>query len=185
VRHTGRVRDLITQLRNPWALLSHAEISAQPSPVPAVGGTYGLHFTEAPHPSLNADELLYVGISPGSARSKETLRSRIGYHFSGDAEGSTVRMTLGCLLGIPLRLRERTDTKTFGPEGEAALTRWMVRHTRVCWHLGDEPWTTKPAAIAQASTPLNVRYNPDHPFHPVLSEIRAAALAEARRLPRI
>ncbi|MFC5289728.1 hypothetical protein ACFPM7_21970 [Actinokineospora guangxiensis] len=60
-----------------------------------------------------------------------------------------------------------------------------MRHTRVCRHLGDEPWTARPAVIARAKPPLNVQHNPDHPFHPVLSEIRAAALAEARTLPRI
>ncbi|MFC5289727.1 hypothetical protein ACFPM7_21965 [Actinokineospora guangxiensis] len=39
----------------------------------------------------------------GSATSEETLRLWIGYHFCGDAEGSTVRTTLGCPLGIPPR----------------------------------------------------------------------------------
>jgi hypothetical protein len=42
--------------------------------------------------------LLYVGISPSRAGRHETLRSRIRYHFRGNAEGSTLRLTLGCLL---------------------------------------------------------------------------------------
>ncbi len=52
--------------------------------------------------------LLYVGISPGSHSSSETLRQRIRYHFRGNSEGSTLRLTLGVLLegelGTVLRL---------------------------------------------------------------------------------
>lgn len=146
---------------------------------------YGWHFTTAPRADLDANTLLYVGVSPGRATSRETLRSRIKYHFSGDAEGSTVRMTVGLLLGLPLRLRERTETKTFGPDGEAELSRWLSARGRLCWHLHDEPWTIRPAVVAGAGAPLNVQHNQEHPFHPVVTELRAAAVAEARRRPRV
>lgn len=48
--------------------------------------------------------LLYVGISPkappsnGGAPSRSTLRKRLQTHYRGNAEGSTLRKTLGCLL---------------------------------------------------------------------------------------
>ena len=58
--------------------------------------------------------LLYVGISPkvprrdGGRLSRQNLRRRIRYHYRGNAAGSTLWMTLGCLLaaelGIELRL---------------------------------------------------------------------------------
>ncbi|MFC7614932.1 GIY-YIG nuclease family protein [Actinokineospora soli] len=95
------MRDLLSELQRPFRLWSHDEIFGEPCPVPAEGGTYGWHFTTAPHPALDAGRLLYIGVSPGSATSRETLRSRIKYHFRGDAEGSTVRLTVGCLLGFP------------------------------------------------------------------------------------
>jgi len=57
--------------------------------------------------------LLYAGISPkkpptnGRAPSKEALRSRIYTHYTGNAEGSTLRLTLGCLLAERLDLELR------------------------------------------------------------------------------
>ena len=57
--------------------------------------------------------LLYTGISPkqpprnGRPARKGQLRQRIVTHYAGNAEGSTLRKTLGCLLagelGIQLR----------------------------------------------------------------------------------
>jgi hypothetical protein len=52
--------------------------------------------------------MLYVGISPkaspknGKPPSRQTLRSRVRYHYCGNAEGSTLRLTLGCLLAEKL-----------------------------------------------------------------------------------
>ena len=48
--------------------------------------------------------LLYVGISPrrppmtGEAASQQNIRQRLRTHYAGNAEGSTLRKTLGCLL---------------------------------------------------------------------------------------
>ncbi|GAA2511770.1 hypothetical protein GCM10010406_54960 [Streptomyces thermolineatus] len=36
-------------------------------------------------------------------RSPQNLRTRVRYHFRGNAAGSTPRLTLGCLLGLELR----------------------------------------------------------------------------------
>ena len=57
--------------------------------------------------------LLYAGISPkkpptkGRDASKETLRSRIRTHYTGNAAGSMLRLTLGCLLAERLDLELR------------------------------------------------------------------------------
>lgn len=182
IGHTCPMREVIARLRAPEKLWDH---SAGTDLIPAEGGLYGWHFTAAPRADLDADRLLYVGISPGRATSKETLRSRIKYHFSGDAEGSTVRMTVGLLLGLPLHLRERTETKTFGPDGEAELSEWLVEHGRLCWHLHHEPWTIRPEVVAGADVPLNVQHNAEHPFAPVISALRARAIADARTRPRV
>jgi hypothetical protein len=92
-------------------MYSCEEVLAQPSPVPAQDGVYGWWFrTLSPLVVANACRLhqglrlLYAGISPtrppknGRAPSKQDLRGRIRYHYTGNAEGSTLRKTLGCLL---------------------------------------------------------------------------------------
>jgi hypothetical protein len=59
--------------------------------------------------------LQYVGIAPRHMRprvSRQSLRTRIRYHFRGNAAGSTLRLTLGCLLG----LERYTATVVGGPE---------------------------------------------------------------------
>ncbi len=56
--------------------------------------------------------LLYVGIAPKEAKEQAvkpsigTLRHRKRDHFSGNAEGSTLRLTLGCLLSDALTISE-------------------------------------------------------------------------------
>lgn len=54
--------------------------------------------------------LLCTGISPfappanGKAPSKQNIRSRLRTHYTGNAEGSTLRKTLGCLMSDQLGL---------------------------------------------------------------------------------
>jgi hypothetical protein len=72
--------------------------------------------------------LLYVGISPkappkaGGRPSKQNLRTRIRTHYRGNASGSTLRLSLGCLfaetLMIELRRHGKSERRHFGKEGE-------------------------------------------------------------------
>src|SRR3954463_9877787 len=86
-------------------LYTPAEILARPCPIPATAGVYGWFFREIP-PGIDAAgtcqrdglRLLYVGISPRRAGSSQSLRSRLRAHCRGDAYGSTLRLTVGCLL---------------------------------------------------------------------------------------
>ena len=135
--------------------------------------------------------LLYVGISPkppstvGTA-SRQTLRSRLRYHFQGNAEGSTLRLSLGCLLsqslGIELRRVGSGRRMTFGA-GERVLSDWMERNARVAWLACDEPWRIEEHLIRSVSLPLNLDQNRHNGFHSELSESRRAAKARARELP--
>lgn len=110
----------VAALMEPQHLWSRSEVRARPCPVPRVAGVYAWYFLRAPAGVLTEDchqargaTLLYVGISPkpppanGSPPSRQTLRGRVRYHFSGNSAGSTLRLTLGCLLaeslGIELR----------------------------------------------------------------------------------
>ena len=57
--------------------------------------------------------LLYTGIAPkappqnGRNPSSQSLWDRIRYHYRGNAEGSTLRLTLGCLLAEELGIHLR------------------------------------------------------------------------------
>jgi hypothetical protein len=168
------------------SLWTRAEVLAQPSPVPPVPGVYGWHFTAAPNPGLDAGRLLYVGIAPrhmANRTSSQHLRKRIRYHYRGNAYGSTLRLTLGCLLGLELRRVGSGTRLTFGTAGEASLSEWMHEHARVCWYPTDQPWLIESEAIGRLDLPLNLDQNRNHPFHRQLTELRAEARVRAQEQP--
>jgi hypothetical protein len=149
-------------------------------------------FDPAARVGLGGLTLLYVGISPkappvnGRAASRQTLRSRIRTHYVGNAEGSTLRKTLGCLLaselGIELRRVGSGNRMTFGP-GERALSDWMAENALVSWAIVDRPWELEAELLASLDLPLNLDSNRRNSFHPHLTALRAAAVARARALP--
>jgi hypothetical protein len=95
----------------PRRIYDRATALGSPSPIPAVGGVYGWWFREPPTPldtsrcvKRDGLTLLYVGISPkapsanGREASRQTLRARIRTHYTGNAEGSTLRRTWAACL---------------------------------------------------------------------------------------
>ena len=191
--------DQIAEFVSPVRMYSCEEVLAQPSPVPAQDGVYGWWFRTLP-PLVVADacrphqglRLLYAGISPtrplknGRAPSKQDLRGRIRYHYTGNAEGSTLRKTLGCLLagelGIQLRRVGSGSRMTF-VEGEQALSAWMAENAYVSWVVRDRPWELEDELIATLDLPLNLQGNSLNLFHPVLAGVRAECVAQAKALP--
>lgn len=190
-----RIRaDLLTPLR----LWSPAEILTTPSPVPRASGLYAWYFRKIPdgvpyhdcitHQGLT---LLYIGIVPtrpfanGTRASTRTLVDRLREHLKGAAEGSTLRLSLGCLLsarlGIELRRVGSGHRMTFGA-GERTLSEWMARNALVTWTLHPRPWEIEETLIHAVSLPLNLRHNCHHPFYATLSACRAKAKACARAL---
>ncbi|GAA3971719.1 hypothetical protein GCM10023085_62360 [Actinomadura viridis] len=173
-------------LAAPDRLWTRGEVMARDCPVPAVPGVYGWHFTAAPSGELPAGRLLYVGISPrrmSERPSSQHLRKRIRYHYRGNAYGSTLRLTLGCLLGLELRRVGSGTRLTFTHKGEAALTEWMHEHARVCWIEHPEPWTVESALLQELDLPLNLDQNRHNAFHARLTALRAEARRRARELP--
>lgn len=181
------------QLLSSARLYSWAELQGNPALPPATGGVYSWFFASIP-PSVPTDGcvrrdgklLLYVGIAPKSGASAETLRSRLRYHYRGNAEGSTLRLTLGCLLeskiGSVLRRVGSGTRMTFGP-AEERLTEWMAKHAMVGWIEIAEPWLLEDYVLATTSLPLNLDKNNRHPFRAWLSNLRAKARDHARSLP--
>jgi hypothetical protein len=136
--------------------------------------------------------LHYLRIAPkappinGPPPSRQRLRDRIRDPYRGKAEGSTLRLTLGCLLadrlGIVLRRVGSGKRLTFGA-GEAALSAWMGENALVAWLVDPLPWKLEARLIRKVYLPLNLDKNAAHPFHAVLSDTRRRARVGARELP--
>ena len=193
--------EALTWLLHPDQMHSWADLAGQPAMPPPCSGVYGWYFDRLPAAVPVADchkvgdwTLAYVGISPkapptnGKPPSKQHLRQRVRYHFRGNAEGSTLRLTLGTLLaadlGIQLRRVGSGKRMTFAA-GEARLTAWLEVHARAVWVEHATPWTLEHTILKAVSLPLNLQDNWDHPFHPALSTIRKQAKAEASGLPTL
>lgn len=176
-----------------------ATVLIRPSPVPETAGVYGWWFRRPPVELDTSNcfrrdglTLLYTGISPrkpptnGRAPSRQNLRTRINTHFTGNAEGSTLRKTLGCLLsaelGIELRRVGSGKRMTF-LAGERDLSCWMAENALVSWIVHPRPWELEDHLIATLDVPLNLQGNARNRFHADLSARRADAVARARYLP--
>ncbi|ARQ72366.1 GIY-YIG nuclease family protein [Streptomyces marincola] len=173
-------------LLDPERLWSAGEVLGRPGPVPRAAGVYGWRFTSAPHEGLPVGKLLYVGIAPrrmATRTSRQNLRSRVRYHFRGNAEGSTLRLTLGCLLGLELRRVGSGRRLTFTVRGEAELSAWMAEHAKVSWVEHPQPWLLESELIANLDLPLNLDQNKRNTFYAKLRAMRAAARERARELP--
>jgi hypothetical protein len=191
--------DAVEEFLKAGALLRRDQVLAPGCPIPATSGVYGWWFDEIPADVPTAScvrrggwTLLYVGISPkapprnGAAVSRQTIRSRVRYHYRGNAEGSTLRLTLGVLLadrlGIELRRVGSGTRRTFSA-GEQELSAWMADHARVSVIEHPTPWTLEAQLISTIDLPLNLDQNRHHGFHAALSAHRRAAKALATTLP--
>ncbi|MGJ5813679.1 GIY-YIG nuclease family protein [Paludibaculum fermentans] len=187
------------ELLRPDRLWTRAEILSLPSPVPKAPGVYAWYFrnlpSTVPTPGCVVFEqfhLLYVGISPsavpknGKAASKQSLRHRVRYHMQGNAEGSTLRFTLGCILaeelGVELHRVGSGKRMTFSV-GETLLSQWLEENARVAWCVCQEPWNLEHTLISSLHLPLNLDQNGRNEFFPILSALRRAAKLKARTSP--
>ena len=184
---------------SPERLWHRNEVLSRPCPIPAVPGVYGWWFERLPAEfdvsnchQAEGITLLYTGISPkrpprnGRPASKGQLRQRIVTHYAGNAEGSTLRKTLGCLLaaelGIQLR-RVGSGTRRTFVDGEQQLSRWMGEHAFVSWLPHARPWELEEQLIELLDLPLNLDGNRRNAFHPELTRVRKDAVVTANLLP--
>jgi hypothetical protein len=189
----GRISfEAIHVFRNAAQPQNAGTVLSSPSPVPRVSGLYAWYFREVP-PGVPVNDcvvrdgltLLYVGIAPSRIGSKSTLRRRIRQHYRSNAAGSTLRLTLGCLLARTLRLRlHRVGTRnrlTFGSEGEHKLSEWMATNALVCWVAHPRPWNIETEIISALRPPLNIDANAHHPFCATLTTTRRDMKEKARQ----
>ena len=182
---------------------SRGNLLSRPCPAPTAAGVYAWFFSNVPAGIDAAGcyvadgwTLLYVGISPkeppanGRPPSRSTLRQRLRTHFAGNAAGSTLRKTLGCLLadelGVALRRVGSGDRYTLTNPGEQRLDAWMADHCRVAWREVADPWRLEQEILASGlPLPLNIRDNPSLLHTAVVQAARAAAIRIADALPVI
>jgi hypothetical protein len=191
--------DDITRFLTPERLWRRSEVLQRPSPIPTSPGVYGWWFNRPPAVIDTAGcrtwqglTLLYTGISPkrparnGRPPSKGQLRQRLTTHYAGNAEGSTLRKTLGCLLaeelGVELRRVGSGRRRTF-VRGEQVLSDWMAEHAFVSIVEYPRPWKLEEVLIATLDVPLNLEGNSRNAFHAELTEVRRRAVAAANELP--
>jgi len=191
---------LLDEITKPVRVWSRSEVLAKPSPVPRSPGLYAWYFKSIP-PDVPTDDcvaldgltLLYSGISPkpppknGKKPSSQTLWNRVRYHYRGNAEGSTLRLTIGTLLAKPLGIELRRvgsgKRMTFRKKGEDLLSEWMAENAFVTWVVHQQPWELEAEVIRSLSLPLNLDQNQLHAFHSVLSDVRRQAKENARDKP--
>lgn len=194
-KHAG----VLDWILSPSMLHSVADLRGDPWNPPQVPGVYGWYFDGLPKHFPIGDchkiaqwVLAYIGISPttppknGGPPSSQHLRARILSHFGGNAAGSTLRLSLGCLmadqLGISLRRVRSGRMMDFGA-GEESLSAWMAVHARVVWCASTEPWLLESQLLERLSLPINLQGNRRHPYYPQLSKLRKVARDTAKRLP--
>jgi hypothetical protein len=190
----------IKPLLHPDRLYTALEVGGRPCPVPPRPGVYAWYFDEPPpgvdttacH-RVDGQYLLYVGISPkapplnGKPPSRSTLRQRIRTHYFGNAAGSTLRRTLGCLLSSKLAIELRRvgsgGRYTFTNPGEQVLDRWMRQHAFVSWVETDAPSELETHLLSSGlSLPFNVDGNSCREAVTVVSAIRLRARQLADQL---
>ena len=191
--------DHAARFLTPERVWRREEVLQRPSPIPAVPGVYGWWFDRPPAAmdttgcrTWQGLTLLYTGISPkrpprnGRPPSRGQLRQRITTHYAGNAEGSTLRKTLGCLLadelGIELRRVGSGRRRTF-VRGEQVLSDWMAKHAFVSVVQHPRPWEIEDRLIATLDVPLNLEGNSRNAFHAELTEVRRRAVVTANELP--
>ena len=189
------IAELIIDLVHPTKVFSRVEALQRECPIPRPPGIYAWFFKEIP-PNVSIEKcvehndlhLLYVGISPKKPQrmgkpSKQNLRLRIKNHFRGNAEGSTLRLTLGCLLSEMLEIEPRrvgSGKRMTFHGGEEVLSEWMGENAYVSWIVHEEPRRIEDQTMRQLSLPLNLRDNERHPFHRHLTSLRRDCKRNAR-----
>lgn len=115
-------------------------------------------------------DIVYTGVAGPSSG----LRKRISWaHFGDNAGRSTLRLTLGVLMGfkpIPRDVSNPYNGHTrFRPEEEERLTDWMKGNLLVYFFPNDDYEAMEEELISSLNPPLNLMKN----YNPVNSELRS------------
>jgi hypothetical protein len=156
-----------------------------PQGVPNRGGFYAWwarrgalpDVPERSHKSDPAWLLLYVGISPASASSRQALRGRLlGNHINGNTGSSTFRFVLASLLmdELDLHPRQRSKKVILDASENTRLRDWQFAHLALTWCERERPWEIEHSVIKSMQPPLNSAGNRSHPFYETVRASRSA-----------
>jgi hypothetical protein len=124
-----------------------------------------------PHPS-EPFGLVYVGVGPGAAGSKRTLRERVRDH-ARDTGRSTLRRVLASLLFEQQGWHPYyTDRPLLEKADNDTLSEWLESNLRAQWVRVPEPWTVEADVIRLMRPPLNRTHNQSHPYYRAVGESR-------------
>ncbi len=127
---------------------------------------------------FRGQELIYTGIT------QKNLHHRIwNSHLKGHAGRSTLRLTLGCLMGYNLIPRDKHNPHNgkvrFNDEDERELRGWMMENLLFYFQPNDSPKDLENELIGQLNPPLNFLENEN----PVNQEFRSVLSSLRRRKP--
>lgn len=129
-----------------------------------------LEFDDAFPISVDGFDLLYVGAT------MNRLRDRVKDHLTGNSRASSLRMTVGALLTLELRLEPVGDgSRTyfhFG-DGERRLTDWLVSNTRVAFAPSANPFGDEKRVLTSVPVPFNISERKRHPYSKYLMTLRS------------
>jgi len=161
--------------------------------IPKTKGVYAWYFAHGklnvpanPYFRVDDFELVYVGIAGKKPESKGSLRDRIyNQHINGNAEGSTLRFSLGILLrrkGSLLELKRKGIIKKHIEwSNEDDLTEWICDNALVAWIEHKRPWIVEESAVKNLGhlLPLNIEHNKGNSFAQELNRERKSLKNEA------
>lgn len=119
-------------------------------------------------PIYRGQHLIYTGVAGTSIRGRVWKN-----HFCGNAGHSTLRLTLGCLLGYTPIPRDKKNPNNghvrFILDEERSLRAWMTENLIFHYLPNDEPKQLESVLIRQFNPPLNLLENEN----PVNQEFRS------------
>ena len=145
-------------------------------------GVYALFLrngAELPNITPAKDGLLYIGL----AANRKGLLGRC--HFAGQARNHSPRKSLAALLKdelnlVPVLITKPNSRDTWGLDAnsEARLTAWMYENLDLAIEICAAPESRETELIARYAPPLNLTKCPKAAQHRLVSNARAAIMAE-------
>lgn len=130
-------------------------------------------------------QVIYTGKASKSLRTRDFKQ-----HFEGnDASRSTLRKSLGCLMGFTFVPRNGTPNvryKKFCPEDERKLSEWMREHLLLAYTVNPNPIFMERGLIEKLNPPLNLADNTNavnRDFRAYLSQLRSRPVGEGYPAP--
>ncbi len=120
---------------------------------------------------IGESPVIYVGISGKGLRRRDYKN-----HFNGSARISTLRKSLGVILGLEKEKLIGSKYK-FIKSDEQKLTNWMKQNLTLHYMILEEPSIYEKDLIIELAPPLNLTYNKDEKnsvFRRKLKEMRNA-----------